>query len=143
MTWDGVSLIDQNGVIILYEVEYNQSTFDDIEMSSTTTTDNPFVVLTMLEEYTQYSLRVRAYTTEGPGPYSVVALETTMQDSEFLEVGFTAKKIDGCIIQYVWLSQLHLSTPGTEWIHSMCRCTGYPSSNVGRKRQFTSSLSMT
>ena len=55
-------------------------------MSSTTTTDALFVVVPILEEHTQYSLRVRAYTSEGPGPYSVVAHETTMQDSEFLEV---------------------------------------------------------
>jgi len=96
VTWDEVSLIDQNGVINLYEVEYNQSTFDDIEMGNTTTTDDLFVVLTMLEEYTQYSLRVRAYTSEGPGPYSVVALETTMQDSEFLKLycsSFNAKRL--------------------------------------------------
>lgn len=82
--WDEVSPIDQNGVIVLYEVEYNQTTFDDIAMSSTITTNVLFVVVTLLEEYTQYMFRVRAYTSEGPGPYSVASMETTMQDSELL-----------------------------------------------------------
>ena len=82
MSWDPVPTIDQNGVIIQYEVEYNQTTFSEISMYNTTTVDSTtlMVDLTGLEEYVVYSIRVRAYTSVGAGPYSDVVMERTQQD---------------------------------------------------------------
>ena len=82
MSWDPVPTIDQNGVITQYEVEYNQTTFSEISVYNTTTVDSTtlMVDLTGLEEYVVYSIRVRAYTSVGAGPYSDVVMERTQQD---------------------------------------------------------------
>ena len=82
MTWDEVSAINQSGIITQYEVEYRQSTFSGATMSGTTTVNSStlMVNLTGLEEYVEYSIRVRAYTSVGAGPYSDVVMETTQQD---------------------------------------------------------------
>ena len=82
VTWEEVPAIDQNGIITQYEVEYNQTTFSGASMYSTTTVDSStlMVDLTGLEEYVEYSIRVRAYTSVGAGPYSDVVMETTQQD---------------------------------------------------------------
>ena len=82
VTWEEVPAIDQNGIITQYEVEYNQTTFSGAAMYSTTTVDSStfMVDLTGLEEYVEYSIRVRAYTSVGAGPYSDVVMETTCQD---------------------------------------------------------------
>ena len=82
VTWEEVPAIDQNGIITQHEVEYNQTTFNGATMSATTTVNSStFTVdLTGLEEYVEYSIRVRAYTSVGAGPYSDVVMETTRQD---------------------------------------------------------------
>ena len=82
MTWDEVSAINQSGIITQYEVEYRQSTLSGATMSGTTTVNSStlMVNLTGLEEYVEYSIRVRAYTSVGAGPYSDVVMETTQQD---------------------------------------------------------------
>ena len=82
MSWDLVPTIDQNGVITQYEVEYNQTTFSEISMYNTTIVNSTtlLVDLTGLEEYVVYSIRVRAYTSVGAGPYSDVVMERTQQD---------------------------------------------------------------
>ena len=82
VTWEEVPAIDQNGIITQYEVEYNQTTFSGATMYNTTTVDSPTLTvdLTGLEEYVEYSIRVRAYTSVGAGPYSDVVMERTQQD---------------------------------------------------------------
>ena len=88
VSWNEVPAIDQNGIITQYEVEYNQSTFSGATMYSTTTVDSSTltVVLTGLEEYVEYSIRVRAYTSVGAGPYSDVVIERTQEDGKCLPV---------------------------------------------------------
>ena len=82
VSWNPVTAIDQNGVITRYEVEYNQTTFSEVSMYNTTTVDSTtlMVDLTGLEEDVEYSIRVRAYTSVGAGPYSDVVMETTQED---------------------------------------------------------------
>ena len=82
VTWEEVPAIDQNGIITQYEVEYNQTTFSGATMYDTTTVNSStlMVDLTGLEEYVEYSIRVRAYTSVGAGPYSDVVMERTQQD---------------------------------------------------------------
>ena len=84
MSWEPVPAIDQNGVITQYEVEYNQTTFSAVSMYNTTTVNSTtlMVDLTGLEEYVEYSIRVRAYTSVGAGPYSDLVNVTTNEDSK-------------------------------------------------------------
>ena len=82
VSWDPVPAIDQNGVITQYEVEYNQTTFSEVSMYNTTTVNSTtlMVDLTGLEENVEYAIRVRAYTSVGDGPYSVLVTITTNED---------------------------------------------------------------
>lgn len=84
MVWDEIPAIDQNGLITLYEVEFNQSTFNEVLMSNSVIVQSSVLVadLTELEEYVEYSIRVRAYTSVGAGPYSEVLMVTTSQDGK-------------------------------------------------------------
>ena len=82
VSWGEVPAIYQNGVITQYEVEYNQTTFSEVSMYNTTTVNSTtlMVDLTGLEEYVVYSIQVRAYTSVGAGPYSVLVTVTTNED---------------------------------------------------------------
>ena len=82
--WDPVPDTDQNGIITQYEVEFNQSTFNEISTSNLTTTNGPQLVVELegLEEYVEYTVRVRAYTIVGPGPFSVAVMNRTLEDGE-------------------------------------------------------------
>ena len=85
VTWEMVPPIDQNGVITMYEVLYEpQETFNGAIMSTTTTVDGTAraVNLTGLEEYVNYNISVRAYTSAGEGPYSEGIIEMTNEDGE-------------------------------------------------------------
>ena len=84
LTWTEVPAIHQNGVILGYDVEYTQTTFDSVPTTQNVTVTSTLAVLTGLEEYVEYSIQVRAYTEEGPGPYSGVLIVTTSEDSEFI-----------------------------------------------------------
>ena len=80
VTWNEVPPVHQNGIIIQYEVEYNQTAFTGATTSATTTVLQVREVnLTGLEEYVSYYVRVRAYTTVGHGPYSEVVMQATQQ----------------------------------------------------------------
>ena len=69
VSWEEVPAIDQNGIIIMYQVQYEPlETFED--QISTINTTMLTTTLTDLDEYVEYSITVRAYTSVGPGPYS-------------------------------------------------------------------------
>ena len=87
VSWEEVPAIDQNGIITVYEVQYEPlETFgvlviQTINITANTTTKN----LTGLEEYVDYDITVRAYTSVGPGPYSDPPItERTMEDCKFI-----------------------------------------------------------
>ena len=83
VTWNEVDFMDQNGVITMYEVMYiPQDIFGgQIEANATNISASEFsAVLQTLQEYVNYSIRVRAYTNEGPGPYSDPIKRLTLQD---------------------------------------------------------------
>ena len=80
--WDEVPPIERNGIITEYEVEYNQSTFD-INTTQTVTVNSTMAELTGLHEYVDYSIRVRAYTRVGAGPYTPDINITTAQDGRY------------------------------------------------------------
>ena len=82
VTWEEISSIDNEITITQYEVEYNQSAFGMIPTSTSVIINSMTfnVNLTGLQEYVEYSIQVRAYSRVGPGPYSDVVMETTLQD---------------------------------------------------------------
>ena len=67
--WDEVPEIHQNGIITMYEIEYSQSG-DNQNSTATVGGDQQVLNLSMLEDFETYRIRVRAYTSVGPGPYS-------------------------------------------------------------------------
>ena len=79
--WEEVPAIDENGVITMYEIQFVPlETFNGQITSDTVNTSNGSIlmmVLTGLEEYVEYNISVRAYTSAGPGPYSVGVVERT------------------------------------------------------------------
>ena len=81
--WDQVPAINRNGDITVYEVQYDPlETFDGRISTETTNTSLMCTVLAGLEEYVEYNISVRAYTSAGPGPYSNPVTERTHTDSK-------------------------------------------------------------
>ena len=73
LNWIEIPEIDQNGIITQYEVMYTQlMTFN----TSTIFTTDLSITVSDLEEFAEYSLLVRAYTSVGPGPFSVGVIAT-------------------------------------------------------------------
>ena len=70
----------------MYEVRYDPlKTFDGQISTETVTITNTSLlcaVLAGLEEYVEYNISVRAYTSAGPGPYSDPVTERTYTDSK-------------------------------------------------------------
>ena len=83
VTWEEVPAIDENGNITMYEVEYMPLETFDGQIATNSVTVDPTLLnttLTGLEEYVDYNISVRAFTSVGPGPYSVSTVERTDQD---------------------------------------------------------------
>ena len=80
--WEEVPAIDENGVITMYEIQFVPlETFGGQITSDTVNTSDGsvlMIVLTGLEEYVEYNISVRAYTSAGPGPYSIGVVERTL-----------------------------------------------------------------
>ncbi len=80
MNWTEVPEINRNGIVITYEVMYEPLiTFDILTIARVNTT-NVFILLTGLEENVDYNISVRAYTSVGPGPFSLEKMEITFED---------------------------------------------------------------
>ena len=84
VNWTEVLEIDQNGVITEYEVMYEPlMTFGVLTNESVVVDSTNFSTTLMdLEEYVQYNISVRAYTSVGPGPYSVRIVRRTFEDGK-------------------------------------------------------------
>ena len=77
VSWEEVPAINENGVITVHEV---LMTFEGQIAANTTTTSQLNTTLTGLQEYVEYNISVRAYTSVGPGPYSDGVIERTLED---------------------------------------------------------------
>ena len=55
-------------------------TFDGALVTMTMNTSNTSIVLGGLQEYVEYSISVRAYTSVGPGPFSPGVDNRTFED---------------------------------------------------------------
>ena len=83
MTWGEVLPINRNGIIIAYEVEYTPlEDFEGAIGTNTTNVTDLSVLLVDLEEYVNYTISVRAYTSVGPGPNSEPVIALTNEDGE-------------------------------------------------------------
>ena len=84
VSWTEVSEINLNGIITMYEVMYEPlMTFGELTPATVNTT-NLTIIVDGLEEYVNYSISVRAYTSVGPGPYSEEVTNRTFEDGELL-----------------------------------------------------------
>ena len=83
VTWDIVPLIHQNGIITFYEVLYQPlETFDGAIMTQMMNVTEMSANLIDLEEFVNYTISVRAYTSIGAGPYSDEVTIMTLEDSK-------------------------------------------------------------
>ena len=85
VTWEEVLAIDENGIIISYEIQF-EPLFTSVLMADTINTTNLSAVITGLQEYVEYNISVRAYTIIGPGPYSDPVTERTLEDRKFINL---------------------------------------------------------
>ena len=83
--WDPVPIDQRNGNITHYEVELNQTSFPQgigsFELRATTGPELS-INLIGLEAFVEYTMRVRAYTSAGYGPFSSAVSDSTLTDSE-------------------------------------------------------------
>ncbi len=87
--WEDVPEIDENGVIIAYEILYIPlETFNGklVPELVNTSASNSSVTLNNLEEYVFYNISVRAYTSIGAGPFSPFITQRTLEDSKLCNV---------------------------------------------------------
>ena len=84
VTWDEVPAIEQNGIIIIFEVRFDPLQLTDVLMTEYRNTTDMSVVLTGLQEYVEYNISVRAYTSVGPGPLREDVTERTFEDRELI-----------------------------------------------------------
>ena len=86
VSWDEVPVVDRNGVITMYEVQFEPlQTFNETIYTNSvniTNTSMMYTVLMGLEEFVEYNISVRAYTSIGPGPYSTPVTNETETDSK-------------------------------------------------------------
>ena len=80
MTWDEIPGLDQNGIITDYEAQNEPLDFPADLVVNRLNTTNLSMLVTDLEENVRYSIEVRAYTSVGPGPYSVAVTVRTFED---------------------------------------------------------------
>ena len=70
VTWVEVVAIDENGIIINYQLQYQPLQFPSILTTTFINTTNLSANIIALQEYVEYNISVRAYTSVGPGTYS-------------------------------------------------------------------------
>ena len=87
VTWDIVPPLDQNGIITVYEVMYQPlETFNGNICTQTIVVSGTemSVFLIELQEFVNYTISVRAYTSVGAGPYSDEVTVLTLEDGKEL-----------------------------------------------------------
>ena len=81
--WSAVLGPDANGVITNYEVQFlPHREFEGYQLNGSVITDDLSIVLADLQEFVEYDISVRAYTSAGAGPYSEPISIRTMDDGE-------------------------------------------------------------
>ena len=80
VSWNQLPNIARNGIIIAYEVKYSwpleSGQLGTIYVNTSGVTNQ--LVLNWLQECVQYSISVRAYNSQGPGPFSGEVLDSSL-----------------------------------------------------------------
>ena len=84
VTWEEVLAIDQNGIIVIYEVRFDPLQFTEVLTTEYINTTAMSAVLPGLQEFVDYNIGVRAYTSVGPGPFSDDVTERTFENRELI-----------------------------------------------------------
>ena len=86
VSWVILECQDRHGNITMYEVHYTNSDFgDSVDLTLNTTNGNETSLLVDgLEEFTNYTIKVRAYTPVGPGPCSAPIDVQTLPDRKHI-----------------------------------------------------------
>ncbi len=83
MNWTDVPEIYRNGIITEYEVMYEPlMTFGGVLTTNSSPSAGLFLAIDSLQESICYNISVRAYTNDGPGPYSTGIVVRTLEDSK-------------------------------------------------------------
>ena len=85
VNWENVPAIDQNGILTSYEIMFEPQEFTDTLNTTFLNATSMFVMFPNLEEFVEYNISVRAYTSVGPGPFSPVVTNRTLEDSKSKE----------------------------------------------------------
>ena len=80
--WGEVPAADRNGTILSYTVTY-KALPNGIELTKNVTAPTTQVTLTNLNEYTNYSITVFAWTAKGGGNVSAPIIVITDEDSKY------------------------------------------------------------
>ena len=88
--WGDVPVADQNGIILSYTVTYIALPFGSLQ---TEVVNAPVrqLILTGLNEYTNYNITVFASTAKGDGNVSTPIIVVTDEDSKFSLIIFNCK----------------------------------------------------
>ena len=83
VSWEEIPPFDLNGIFRAYEILYEPfDTFDEQLMELTINATETSITLTKLEEFLEYNITVRVYTSAGPGPDSDAVTEMTSEDGK-------------------------------------------------------------
>ena len=83
VSWMMLDCQDRHGIITMYEVHYSIVGDSVYVTVNTTNGDETSLIVVGLEEFTNYTIVVRAYTAVGPGPYSAPMDVQTLQDCKY------------------------------------------------------------
>ena len=103
--WDPPPQIERNGIIIHYQVTYHGMRIDKRVHSLNETGLRK--VIPNLHEGETYQLKVRAYTSQGSGPYSpILLLKTFEREPTAPPRNFTIAHVSSSFIRVVWQEPL-------------------------------------
>ena len=105
VSWMMLDCQDRHGIITMYEIRYTSSDFGDNVDLTLNTTDGDETSLTVdkLEEFTNYTIQVRAYTAVGPGPYSDPLDVQTLPDRKHIVCKYQVFGCAMCMCVYMHL----------------------------------------
>ena len=80
MTWELLPAVEQNGIITHYNVQIEPLDFTEELPTLFMNFSNLSAIVAGLEEFVEYNISVRAYTSVGAGPFSPAVTNKTFED---------------------------------------------------------------
>eukprot|EP00118_Oscarella_pearsei_P024080 m.297875 g.297875 ORF g.297875 m.297875 type:complete len:3271 (+) comp40778_c0_seq3:234-10046(+) len=103
LQWEPPPFDDQNGIIISYEIYYNGSEFDTDSHQINVSGDARSFTLKNLEQYVIYDVMIRAYTSVGPGPFSILTVRTLFERSLAPTIA-SVENISSTSLRVTWIN---------------------------------------